>query len=165
MASSRLVLPWPFSPMSAKPSGGGAKSRRARFRKSRIARRVSTARAGLAGATPAAPGGSRRASATTICLTAAEPRRALLEERLHPLAHVVRGGQEAEVGGFDLEAGVEREVIAAVHGFDAERNRDGSERDDLPQHPLGFGEKVGCGHDLVDQPDAVRFGGVDHLRR
>src|SRR6185312_9856172 len=113
MASSRLVLPWPFSPMSAKPSGGGARSRRARFRKSRIARRVSTARAG---ATPAARGGSGRASATTICLTAAEPRRALLEERLHPLAHVVGGGQEAEVGGFDLEAGVEREVIAAVHG-------------------------------------------------
>src|SRR6185312_10475497 len=139
MASSRFVLPWPFSPTSANPSGGGARSMRARLRKSRMASAVSRARDGAIEASPTSAG-SARASATAMCLTANEPGRALLEERGHAFVHVVRGGQQPEVRRLELEALVDREIVAAIDGFDAQRHRQRTERDDMPQHSLGFGE-------------------------
>src|SRR6185503_14773333 len=121
IASSRLVLPWPFSPTSTAPESSNSTSSRSKFRKSRAVRRrriVVSSDGALRGSSPPwwrfIRGRSR----------AAECGRALFHECLGALAHVAGPGEAPERRRLGGQRDVERVVLSLVHHRDALRERE-----------------------------------------
>src|SRR3989441_834675 len=61
--------------------------------------------------------------------------------------------------------GLVNKVVPLIHGFQREPDRERAHGEDAAQQLLRFGEELGRGNHLVDEPDAVRFPGVDCLAR
>jgi hypothetical protein len=88
--------------------------------------------------------------------------RALFEEGGRALLLVVRGGAQAEIGGFECEALALAGVHSLIDRFERQPHRDRRVGHDLLQDLLGARDEIRRRHDFVDEPDAVRLLRADH---
>src|SRR6185503_3295482 len=96
---------------------------------------------------------------------ALELRGTLLEERAGSLGLVLAGADQAEQRCLEQQPLGQRQLVAGAHGLQREAQRQRAVGEHLAQQRLGLGQQPLARDHLVDEADAVRLGGVDHLAR
>src|ERR1019366_8891353 len=141
-ASSRLVFPCPFGPISATPDSGRSSVASARLRKLRITNSIA------------------RIGSTTV-----EYRWALVEKRARAFGLVLAGAGVPEIRGLERQGVVHGQVERAVDGLQAEAPRDRPLGEHDTQQRAGLVEQRCRRDDAIHQSDSCRFLRVDHVAR
>src|ERR1041385_2706605 len=88
---------------------------------------------------------------------ALEVRRALVEERLQSLVHVVARGEDAEAPALEAQALLERQLQPAHHALDRGGHRERSVLEDRLRQLDRLREQLRLRDDAVPEPDALRL--------
>src|SRR5688572_25495041 len=110
-------------------------------------------------------------SAVSPRLVALELRRPLLEERRHPLPHVVRRAERAEGVGLELQPLIDRQVEPAERHVEREAHRERAALQDLVHDLARLRQELRLLEDVVHEADPQRLlrahglAGEDQLHR